>query len=130
MGFPIKAIFTRRYLKSFICGNIRRKEYRNLQRFCMFVGYQRSGHSFIGALLDAHPEVAMGMEVDVLDLVIQGYSKNQILYILTNNSRLFTSKLNNIWTGYSYAVPGQYQGRYDTLKLIGDKKGGKNVSKN
>ena len=33
----------------------------------MFIGYQRSGHSYIGALLDAHPNTAVGMEVDALN---------------------------------------------------------------
>jgi hypothetical protein len=93
----------------------------------MFIGYQRSGHSFIGALLDAHPNVSMGMEVDALNLVRLGYSRNQLFYCLIRNSQVFKKKLNNVWTGYSYAVPGQFQGTYEELKVIGDKKGGKST---
>ncbi len=127
MGIPVRVILSRKFVKSLVFGFLRRKEFINLEKFCIFIGYQRSGHSFIGALLDAHSEVAIGMEVDVLNLVQQGYSKNQILFILTYNSWLFANKLNNVWTEYSYAVPGQYQGRYKLLKLVGDKKGGKST---
>jgi hypothetical protein len=124
---PVKELLTRRYIKSMICGFIKRKQFRSLQTFCMFVGYQRSGHSFIGALLDAHPDAAMGMEVDALNLVKLGYNRFQIFYCLVRNSEVFTRKLKNIWTGYSYAVEGLYQGRFTDLKVIGDKKGGKST---
>jgi hypothetical protein len=93
----------------------------------MFIGYQRSGHSFIGALLDAHPNVSMGMEVDALNLVRLGYSREQIYYCLIRNSEIFSKKLKNVWTGYSYAIPDQYQGTFTQLKVLGDKKGGKST---
>lgn len=120
-------ILNRRYLKSLVFGFLRRKQFRSLETFCMFIGYQRSGHSFIGALLDAHPNAVMGMEVDALNLVRMGYKRNQIFYCLMRNSEIFTKKLRNIWTGYSYAVEGLYQGRFTDLKVIGDKKGGKST---
>jgi hypothetical protein len=122
-----KTILTRRYIKSLALGFIKRKQFSQLQAFCMFIGYQRSGHSFIGALLDAHPNAAMGMEVDALNLVKSGYRRNQIFYCLIRNSEIFTKKLNNIWTGYSYAVEGLYQGKYTDLKVLGDKKGGRST---
>jgi hypothetical protein len=124
---PVKELLSRRYIKSMICGFIKRKQFRSLQTFCMFIGYQRSGHSFIGALLDAHPDAAMGMEVDALNLVKLGYNRFQIFYCLVRNSEVFTRKLKNIWTGYSYAVEGLYQGQFTDLKVIGDKKGGKST---
>jgi len=123
----IKEILTRRYIKSMIFGFVKRKQFNSIKAFCMFIGYQRSGHSFIGALLDAHPNAAMGMEVDALNLVRLGYNRNQIFYCLVRNSEIFTRKLNNIWTGYSYAVEGLYQGKFTDLKIIGDKKGGKST---
>ena len=110
-----------------IFGFVKRKQFNSIKAFCMFIGYQRSGHSFIGALLDAHPNAAMGMEVDALNLVRLGYNRNQIFYCLVRNSEIFTRKLNNIWTGYSYAVEGLYQGKFTDLKIIGDKKGGKST---
>jgi hypothetical protein len=123
----VEEILTRRYIKSLVYSFLKRKQYRSIKVFCMFIGYQRSGHSFIGALLDAHPNAMMGMEVDALNLVKLGYKRNQIFYCLIRNSEIFTKKLKNIWTGYSYAVEGLYQGRFTDLRLIGDKKGGKST---
>ena len=36
--------------------------YDDLQAFCLFMGYTRSGHSLVGACLDAHPEAAIAHE--------------------------------------------------------------------
>lgn len=124
---PFPELISRRYLKSKLYGYLRARDFIRLRTYCMFIGYQRSGHSFIGALLDAHPNVAMGMEVDVLNLVGLGYSRKQICYILIRNSQLFRHRLKNVWTGYDYSVPGQFQGSYTELLMIGDKKGGKST---
>jgi hypothetical protein len=43
------------------------------------------------------------------------------------NSEVFTRKLGNVWTNYTYRVPGQFQGSYRALQVIGDKKGGKST---
>ena len=117
----------KRYAKSLLYGHLRSGSWKDIETFCMFIGYQRSGHSFIGALLDAHPDAMMGMEVDALNLVQMGYSRKQLFYCLLRNSEVFTRKLNNRWTGFSYAVPGQFQGRFNKLHMIGDKKGGKST---
>ncbi len=122
---PFKEFFTRRYIKSLIFGYLKKNIFRDIRVFCMFIGYQRSGHSFIGALLDAHPNAVIGMEVDVLDLIQKGYSKNQVFYCLMRNAEIFTKKLGNVWTGYDYSISGQYQGTYKRIDVIGDKKGGK-----
>ena len=31
------------------------------------------------------------------------------------------------WTGYDYSVPGQYQGRFERIRVIGDKKAGRST---
>ena len=120
-------IFLKRYLKSLIIGYIIKKKFREVTTYCMFIGYQRSGHSYIGAILDAHPNIVMAMEADALNLLQKGYNRNQLFYSLLNNSVYFTNRLKNIWTGYSYAVPDAYQGTYKHIKVIGDKKGGKST---
>jgi hypothetical protein len=117
----------KRYAKSLVYGHLRASDWKEIETFCMFIGYQRSGHSFIGALLNAHPNAIMGMEVDALNLVQLGYSRKQLYYCLVRNSEVFTGKLGSRWTGYSYAVPGQFQGTFTSLRLIGDKKGGKST---
>lgn len=120
-------LISRRYWKSLIWGRLHRNDYKTLKVYCMFIGYQRSGHSYIGALLDAHPNAAIGMEVDALNLVNLGYTRNQLFFCLANNARIFTKVLKNVWTGYSYAVPGGSQGVFSDLQVIGDKKGGKST---
>jgi hypothetical protein len=113
----------KRYLTSFILGNLNASKYKNVRTYCMFIGYGRSGHSLIGALLDAHPNISIGMEEDVLNLIKCHFSRNQIFYCITRNARIFRKKHNNTWTGYSYKVQGQYQGTFTRLEIIGDKKG-------
>ena len=35
------------------------ERYDDVEVFCAFLGYTRSGHSFIGSMLDAHPNIAI-----------------------------------------------------------------------
>jgi len=94
----------------------------SLSAYCMFIGYPRSSHSLIGSLIDAHPDAIIAHEQDVLKYVKYGFSKEKIFHLLLRNSKEFT-EMGRTWTGYSYAVPSQYQGRYETLRIIGDKRG-------
>ena len=119
-----KSRFIFSYLRSLLIGNFRQKRYSGIESFILFVGYPRSGHTLVAALLDAHPEIVMSMEWAVLSHLRMGYRKNQIFYSIERHSRLFTRKLKNIWTGYSYKVHGMWQGKYRTIRLIGDKLAG------
>lgn len=94
----------------------------SVSSYCMFIGYPRSSHSLVGSLIDAHPNAIIAHEQDVLKYIKYGFSKGQLFPLLLRNSEEFTAK-GRTWTGYSYSVPGQYQGRYETLKVIGDKRG-------
>ncbi len=124
----IKILLSKKFIKSFVYGFLNKKVFSNINFFCFFIGYPRSGHTLVAALLDAHPEVCMSMEVHALKLVEEGYSRNQIFYIILNNSREVNKRLKNVWKGYSYSVPNQYQGNFTSLKIIGDKKGGRSTS--
>ncbi len=95
----------------------------DLTGFVLFVGYPRSGHSLVGALLDAHPEMAVSHELDVLRFRAQGFSRDQILLLIAENSRRL-GRLGRRWGPYDYAVPGASQGTWRQLRVIGDKKGG------
>ena len=119
-----KSRFIFNYLKSFLIGNFRQKRYAGIKYFILFVGYPRSGHSLIAALLDAHPDIVISQEWGALSYLRMGYHRNQIFYSIEHHSRLFTRKLKNIWSGYSYRVEGMWQGKYNTIRLIGDKLGG------
>lgn len=97
--------------------------FKDLENFCLFLGYPRSGHSLVGSLIDAHPNAIVAHELDILDYVDLGASAIHMNYLLLENAQKF-SRNGRKWTGYSYEVPNQWQGRFSKLRLIGDKKGG------
>jgi hypothetical protein len=98
-------------------------QFNDLRAFCIFVGYPRSGHSLLGSLLDAHPSIIIGHELDVLKYVEAGFKREQIYHLLVENSKSYAG-VGRQWSGYSYEVLGQWQGEFKTLRIIGDKKGG------
>jgi Sulfotransferase family len=100
--------------------------WQDLESFVMFIGYPRSGHSLVGSLLDAHPEVLIAHEQDALKYVDRGYSRDRLLELLVANAQR-TARRGRTQTGYSYAVSGQYQGTWTRLRAIGDKKGGRST---
>jgi hypothetical protein len=114
------------YLTSYYRGRKNRKLFDGATNYCMFIGYPRSGHSLIGSLLDAHPNVIIAHELDALKFVEAGFDRDRLYQLLLDNSRRFSRK-GREWTGYNYEVPGQWQGRFDKLLVIGDKKGGRST---
>jgi len=121
-----------RLAKQYTTSIIKSREYVNafekVETYCMFLGYPRSGHTLIGSLLDAHPDIIVANELHALRYVRYGFSKWQLFYLLFDNSRTFTRK-GRSHTGYSYAVPNQWQGRFRTLRIIGDKRGGGSIKR-
>ena len=104
-----------------VCGGYKnRRLFDQVDTYFMFIGHSRSGHSLIGSLLDAHPDVICGHELGVLKYVYAGYTGRQIYYLLLENSRRFTQD-GRKYSGYSYRVPNQWQGKFRKLKVIGDK---------
>jgi hypothetical protein len=104
----------------------------------MFIGCPGSGHSLIGSLLDAHPQMAIAHEVDVLRFVRARFSRRQLLQLILDNVEL-AAKAGRVQTAYSgpstgrveysYAVPNQWQGRWQELKVIGDKNAGESTKR-
>ena len=94
----------------------------DLERFCFFVGYARSGHTLVGSMLNAHPEVVIAHELDAVSYVRHHFTRNQIFGLLMERDLTFGS-MGWTWAGYSYEVPGQHQGRHERLRVLGDKRG-------
>jgi hypothetical protein len=112
------------YLGTMIDGWLKRSLFRQVKYFCMFFGYPGSGHSLVGSLLDAHPNMVIAHELDALDLVQHGFHQGQLFAAIMQRSRRFTEQ-GHLWKEHKYTVEGQYQGSYDQeLVVIGDKKGG------
>ena len=104
-----------------------------VDRFVFFVGYARSGHSIIASMLDAHPNVVIAHEYSLFNQWAEKpelhSNKTRLFNTLYNSSRF--SALNGLRQttakkkGYTLAITGWYQGRYDgTIRVIGDKAGG------
>jgi Sulfotransferase family len=98
-----------------------------LRSFCLFVGYPRSGHSLVGSLLDAHPDAVIAHEVHVLGLIAEHKpTRSELFQTLIQQSEADASRSHGRRaTGYSYAVPGQWQGQVRRLRVIGAKAGEK-----
>jgi hypothetical protein len=90
--------------------------------FCLFAGYARSGHSLIAALLNAHRDAVVAHEANIPRYVLPGCSRDELYAKLLARSWWFNRRRNFSW--YSYAVPGQWQGRFANLQVIGDKRAG------
>ena len=115
-----------RYLRSYLLSRTYRGIFRGVHTYCMFLGYPRSGHSLVGSLLDAHPHAIIAHELHALRYIRYQFSRDQLFWLLLENSREFT-RHGRVWTGYSYRVPGQWQGQFSELRVIGDKRGGTSV---
>jgi hypothetical protein len=102
-----------------------RELFDGVQAYCMFVGIGRSGHSLVGTLLDAHPDAMIAHELDALAHFEAGLGRDQVYALIMDNARRFTEEGRKAqWSGYDYQVPGGWHGRFDTLRVIGDKRGG------
>ena len=90
--------------------------------YVMFVGIGRSGTTLIGSLLDAHPQIIIANQQSTLKyLQPRLFTREQIYYLLLRNSQNAALCKRMGGGGYSYAVPNQWQGRFEKLEVIGDK---------
>jgi hypothetical protein len=95
------------------------ERFGQVERYVMFIGYPRSAHTLVGFLLDAHPNAIVASQISGLKYLKHGFNNRQIFYVLLQNSRR-VARVGREWRPYSYAVPNQWQGRFDKLKVIGD----------
>ncbi|MEW6269625.1 MAG: sulfotransferase [Thermodesulfobacteriota bacterium] len=100
----------------------RAADFAAVERFLLFVGYPRSGHSLIGAALNAHRDAVVAHELDAPPLILAGCSRDELYARLLARAQWF--HLRGDRSNYSYRVPGAWQGRFSRLRVIGDKRGG------
>ena len=112
------------YAQSMVAGYRERGLFKEIESYCMFIGYPRSGHSLVGSLLDAHPDVVIAHELHVLGFLQARFSRSQVFALIMNNSRQIAAK-GRTETGYDYVVPDSWQGRARRLRVIGDKRAGR-----
>ena len=106
-----------------------------IETFVFFIGWQRSCHSIIGSMLDAHPNVVIAHEY----FLFRKLSKNKQLF--GNRSLLFDKIYKNSYSsfitgmrnanedlkGYNLNIADSWQGRFTKIKVIGDKAGGNTI---
>lgn len=99
-------------------------DFLEVERYVMFVGASRSGHSLVGSLLNAHPEVVVAHQLHALRYVAAGFNRRQLFAMILRTDRRYGRRGRVSNKGrFSYTVPNQWQGRYRRLRVIGDKRG-------
>ena len=106
------------------------KLYDGVETFVLFIGYPRSSHSLVGAILDAHPEIIIPHEYNLIgkwgkyqskELKQQNMQKYQLfqdLYELSKRQAETGIRASPNRTrlkgefAYTYHVPGLWQGEY------------------
>ncbi|MGA7272861.1 MAG: sulfotransferase, partial [Acidimicrobiia bacterium] len=95
---------------------------------CVLLGHTKSGGSLLGAMLDAHPDVVFGDEVDVMDLVEAGFTADEVIGVLARSSRREAMKgrvtARRLDGGYSLAIAGSDQGRVGRPHVVGVSRAG------
>ncbi len=99
----------------------RNPAFSDLERFCFFIGYSRSGATLIGAVLNAHPEVVISHELDAVSYLRHGFRRTQLFSLILRRDEHFGT-MGRTWSGYQYQVPDQFQGQFERLRVIGDKR--------
>ena len=103
-----------------------RELFRDVHTYCQFIGYPRSGHTLVYALLNAHPDVVLSNELGVLQWMRFGFTRAQLYSMILRSDRRFTRE-GSRFQGYDYGVPNQWQGRFREIRVIGDKDGGRDT---
>ena len=92
-----------------------------LSRWCQFIGWSRSGTTLVGSLLDAHPEILIGQELDAAARVLAGDGREELLCGVVERERAF-ARDGRRWNGYAYDVHDIAREDLSGIRVIGDKK--------
>ena len=63
------------------------KYFASVKNYVMFIGYPRSGHTLVGFLLDAHPNVMIASQTGALRYLRHGFNMQQTFHVLVEDSR-------------------------------------------
>jgi len=97
--------------------------FKAVERFCLFVGQPRSGHSVLGTLINAHRNAVISHNLDALAELLRGAGRDELFERILERDRSFAAEGRKMGR-YSYAVPGQWLGHHDEIRVIGDKRAG------
>ena len=108
------------------------EDVEGVKRFIFFIGYPRSGHSIIGTMMDAHPNMIIAHEYHLFYNWHKSPLKHSHKTVLYN--RLYRKSVLNSMSGgwrsedraqkgYTLNMDYRWQGKFTNLKVIGDKSG-------
>ena len=101
-----------------------------VERYCFFVGFPRSGSTLVGQLLNAHRHIAISHESDALRFIETGKATRLELFsMILERDRAFVDRGARGAGGYGFAVAGQWQGTTERLRVIGDKRAASSASR-
>ena len=99
-----------------------REDFERVRCFSLFVGYPRSGHSVVGAMLNAHRNAVVSHELNAPRLVLAGCGRDELFGRILARAWWFNLRGNR--SNYRYQVTGGRQGGFEVLEVLGDKGGG------
>ena len=108
--------------------HLARSGWSSIECLCAFVGQPRSGHTFVGSVLDAHPSMCIATEADAFGMVERGWGRDALFNTLGLHARFVADVLGNRSAGYDYRI-GAHQGRWEDLRVIGDNMAGRTVDR-
>jgi hypothetical protein len=111
------------FVESLVGGWRDRSIFHSLRRCAVFLGHPRGGGSLVGALLNAHPQTCLAADAGLFQYLRQGYRRSQLLWLVYRKDRAAGRRL-RLDGDYRFAVPGQWQGCFESLRVIGDVKTG------
>ena len=92
----------------------------DLRAFCLFVGYPRSGSTLIASMLNAHPDIVLGHELDALGFARWGAGRDQLFRAIMSSADAFAQS-GRQWEGYDYRIETPWANSCRRLRVIGDK---------
>ncbi len=115
--------------------SLSKKVLNGVEKFVFFVGYPRSGHSIIGSMMDAHPNMIISHEFMLFKKLTQDpfigrvlQNKTTLFNALYRRSRrdaeIGARSSKQVGKGYTLKVGTPWHGTFnESLKVIGDKSG-------
>ena len=101
-----------------------------VERFCFFLGFPRSGTSLVGQLLNAHRHIVISHESDVVRFIESpSTTRAELFSLIVEKDLEFIDRGASGAGGYEFAVPGQWQGSTERLRVLGDKKASASASR-
>ena len=103
------------------------KTVNGVEKFVFFIGHGRSGHSIIGSMMDAHPDMVIAHEYMLFhELMRRNFTSKWVLFneLSLSSYEAVKSGLRSPVNGSTQYMNVSWQGKFRNLKVIGDKSGG------